>query len=95
MVFVLTLLLVFLFGFSSSSLALLQKGVLRPQYPQVEEQPLCGFHNDVFRCVFSVVWMGLFVSLLVFFFCLCRINMHYIFTFNCMGKRDKIDGRKR
>ena len=93
MVFVLTLLLVFLFGFSSSSLALLLKGVLRPQYLRVEEQPLLGFHNDVFS-FFSVVWMDLFVLLLMFFFCCCRINMHYIFTFNCMGKRDRIDGRK-
>ena len=46
LVFVWTLLLVFLFGFSSSSLALLLKGVQLPQYLRVEEQCLWSFYKD-------------------------------------------------
>ena len=58
MVFVLNLLLVFLFGFSSSSLALLLKALLRPQYSRVKEQPLCSFimmfSVQLFGCVCMV-----------------------------------------
>ena len=59
MVFVLTLFLIFMFGFSSSSLALLLKGVLQPQYSRVE--------GIVFTMMLSVVCMCLYVFLFVFF----------------------------